>query len=211
MTSRTRTARERADVFSNPANKEYAADYIKDLRENWRSVDLALGRSITITMLIIVVFELLARSAINKVVVSGFEIKDLTLIRTALPVLVAYYFYDLSNLLYMDSDFEKIHSRIVEILHRDVSDENLDYFLRPRQPSILGALLLGRDNKAVGLLNSALGISLYAGIVLYEVYAYYLEFTRLKTTLPLLITALVLSALFIFYGLFVMFGGSGEA
>jgi hypothetical protein len=198
------------DVFSNPANREYAADYLKDLRESWRNIDLALGRSIMVAILAMAVFELLARSAINKAVFSGFEIKDLSLIRTALPVIVAYYFYDLSVLFYVDSEFEKAHSRIIEILHEDISKENVDYFIRPRQPSILGALLPARENRVTKVFNTTFGISLYAGIFLFEIYAYYLEFTRLRSDLVLIVAALVLSALFVFYGLFIMFGGPKE-
>jgi hypothetical protein len=74
-----------------PALEEnsYAHEYLEAIRDNYRSVNASINRRMTILLLAMAVFELLARAMIAEASVGGFEVKDLSLIRLSLPIIVA--------------------------------------------------------------------------------------------------------------------------
>src|SRR5215217_4311837 len=75
-------------VLSNPANRDFVEEYAKELRQNWRDVCSSMGRTITLIVLSAGAFELLSRAAIAKASIGPFEIRDLSLIQTSLPVII---------------------------------------------------------------------------------------------------------------------------
>jgi hypothetical protein len=93
-------------VFSTEKNHQYGADFLEGLRENMREVSSRMGKSVLLAVLAAILFELLARAAVEKASIGPFEVKDLSLFRLALPVVIAYSFYEITLLVLQFYEFE---------------------------------------------------------------------------------------------------------
>jgi hypothetical protein len=71
------------------------------------------------------VFELLARAMIAKASVGGFEVKDLSLIRLSLPIIVAYLFYDTWDLVNARMNYYNVYWAIMDQLHNHITSHGL--------------------------------------------------------------------------------------
>lgn len=183
---------------------EMLDDYLETLRENWRQLPAAVGAAITRCVVLIALFELLIRGAIDKASVSGIEITDLSLVRIALPVIVAYYFYDIIVMAYTHLDFAAVHDALIRIRHEKTMETGLDYFLKPRQPSIVGAVFFQSTTRGLGHILARVGDAFFflllIGLVLFEYDAYYEQFVHFKGNSAWLWIAATLSLLFVLYG-----------
>jgi len=161
---------------------------MRDIRENWREAVSSFGRTAILTVILIVIFELLLRAAISKASIGPFEISDLSLIRIAIPVAVAYNFYDLASLTYYILAFDTLYGNLMRVHYPLLAATRLDYFLSPRSPSLTGSDLFGHvsPNKTfIGRVSDYLGLSVVVGFVAFEIYAYYVQFTRFDVRLML--------------------------
>jgi hypothetical protein len=130
------------EVFSQAADREYASEYLTVLRENWREASTAMGRCAILIILSIITFELLARGAIEKASFAGLELKDLSLVRKALPVLTAYLYYDWIVLWIRVGDVQAVHAVILEGLRPKIAEKDLNLFLEPRLQSFFVTIQL---------------------------------------------------------------------
>ena len=86
-------------LFSDFNNKHYlTGEYLEVIRENFRDLSSAFGKSITHSLMVIAAFELLLRSALNSASLGPFEISDLSLVEKALPILGSYLYYDVGTI-----------------------------------------------------------------------------------------------------------------
>jgi hypothetical protein len=195
------------DVFSKPENREYGGDYAKEVRENWKEVSSSIGRSAVLLLVSIFAFELLARASIDKVTIAGLEIKDLSFIRRALPVLSAYLFYEIISLWARHVNFNDVHAELIRTLHPDIYDKDLEFFLTPRLPSatFMPQIVFGSSgrNKLYTVIGRSLALLVLLIVPVFEIYAYYLQFRFFPFNDPLLWVALFLTIVLLVYGLLV--------
>lgn len=125
LTDRVRT------VFSIENNRSYGEEFLKEVRQNRREVTTGIGRVITSVLLLMAAFELLVRASIEKVSIGPLELGDLSLLRKALPVVIAYYFYDLVTKYSQDLVYSNVENTMLEILHKDIVDYDLGGVLEP--------------------------------------------------------------------------------
>ena len=183
-------------------NQKYAEEFLSTVRENWREALAATGRTAILIIAFMLVFELLTRSAIEKISIAGFEVNDLSLIQRAIPLIIAYFFYDLVNLILLQGDHRAAHGELLKILHRDIWDTELDMLLWPRTPSLLRTSRLGRkETRLDALFQSSLTVAVVFAGILFEVYAFYIQFGLYGFKDILVWITVVLSVAFVAYGL----------
>jgi hypothetical protein len=184
------------------SNQRYAEEFLSTVRENWRESLAATGRTAILIIALMLVFELLTRSSIEKISIAGFEINDLSLIQRAIPLIIAYYFYDLINLILLQGDHRAAHGELIRILHRDIWDTELDMLLWPRTPSLLRTSRLGRrETKLDTLFQSALTVAVVFAGIMFEAYAFYIQFRIFGFKDVLVWITVILSIAFTAYGL----------
>jgi hypothetical protein len=210
-----RTPAERAQlVFSEPENRAYVAEYLKDIRQNFRDANSSLGRSITLIVLSMAIFELLARAAIAKASIGPFEIGDLTLVQRALPVIVAYLLYQTCSLFVTVYDFIKVHQELVEILHPDIRAYSLDYFLQPVSHSAIGPEHVGRyraGRRYYDVMSDGMPALIVVATVAFEGYAAYTLLFRAHLRDVLTLLLLAVAAMLTCYGLYILLGRPAAA
>jgi hypothetical protein len=195
-----KSMRQRVEAaFDSGKNSDLRDSYLDHLLENLRDVETALRKTLSIALAAMAAFELLARAAINKASIGPFEISDLSIIRIALPVLVAFLFLQLAALDGARGLLEDAYSSIMEIAHKELVETNLVMLVLPTAPVIQGPLLFGTDTpgyekkrliQALDNLFTGFSLVVFLG---FEAYAYRIEFTRFGTS-TLAMIALVVSA-----------------
>ena len=180
---------------------------LDSFREQWSAIPPALGRSLTRVLLLAGAFELIARGAVSEASLGGLKFEDLELLQAAIPVLVAYLFYDVVALTRQYLEFQEVHDSVIADLRAAPVDAALTRFLQPRQPSILGAVFDHTQGKWSGYLNR-IGNSLFwlliLSIILFEVYAYFLQ-ARLDPG-PVTVLSGFVTLFFLIYGLAIAAG-----
>jgi hypothetical protein len=96
-----------------------------------------MGKSVLLGMLAAILFELLARAAVEKASIGPFEVKDLSLFRLALPVVIAYSFYEITLLVLQSYEFEQAYIAAFSNLYEDAAASDLEYFVLPIMPAHL--------------------------------------------------------------------------
>jgi hypothetical protein len=179
MAESTMTLRERVEaVFSDPANREAGEEYIKNIREMWKDAEADSGRCLSRMFLALVAFELITRTAITKVSIAGFQLANLALIQKFLPVVVSYYFYELTQLSIRGSDYQDLFFYVSSKVWPALSRYDLDEALAlPRKVYAFNPSLLGRENeKALQVTRRVLALASFLAIPLIEIYMYYQVF-----------------------------------
>jgi hypothetical protein len=185
-------------------NEDATAEaFLQEVRQNWRDLPVAIGKAIARCIAFIALFELLLRGAVEKASISGLEITDLSLLRMAVPVIVAYHFYDIVVMSYVHLDFAAVHDALIRRRHGPIASTRLDYFLRPTQPSIVGAVFFEPGSRPIGRLVGRIGNAFFlaalGGLVVFQYYAYTEQFDQFGGDVRLYI-ALILSLMFTLYG-----------
>jgi hypothetical protein len=180
-----------------------AGEFLDDLRDVWKDVPFAIGRSITRALVLIAIFELLVRGGIDKASVSGLEITDLSLLRLAIPALVAYHFYDIIAMSLIHLDFEAVHKKVLEIAQPGLAKTGLGYFHQPRQPSVVGASFFnggpGRLSSFITKTGDVLFLGLLGLLIAFQYYAYTKQLEEFPHTFMIWV-ALAISVFFTGYG-----------
>jgi hypothetical protein len=144
---------------------EQASALYDRLLQRLKDVTDASRRSALGLILVAIVWELLDRAAISEVSVGGFQISDLSVVRRVLPVVGAYFIFDL-----VSNGFRYYYTRdvVVEMdkhystrLH-DVDVTRLCY---PVPPSLFGPLVWYRTNTPRASLVAAFNAALRLGSV----------------------------------------------
>jgi hypothetical protein len=169
-----------------------------------REANAAFGRIALISLILVAVFELLARAAISKVSIGPFEIADLSLVQKGLPVAVAYAFYDYMSIgNYIVACFV-LHNAVLEYTSPEMINRRLDYFLAPRAHSLTGSELFtdfpGKRSFTNYASNYFFLVTAFLGAA-FQVYAYYVLFRQFHFTDVLVWVGLALSVFFLIYGI----------
>lgn len=138
-------------------------------------------------------FELLTRASIQKVSLAGFEISDLSGVRKVLPLLVAYYLYEIVFYGRANLDYQEAHRGVLDSTQLGLIEKGLDYFLEPQEAAIAGSRLFGSGGLANRLSEMISGVILF-GIIAFEIYAFRSELILAHWTSPFIWVLLAVSA-----------------
>jgi hypothetical protein len=129
--------------------RDYAKEYLAELRTNWRDTDKSLTRLSTLILALAVVFELIrARQAGKVITFLGVELSTNNVIEFALPVVVAYLYYALALSFMDDVIFADGHDAVVSKVWPSISERQVDKLLEP------GNSLLGVSRRLTYMLES---------------------------------------------------------
>jgi hypothetical protein len=183
----------------------------KSLRQNWRDICSSISRTIALIVLSAGAFELLSRAAVAKASLGPFEIRDLSLVQKILPVMIAYLFYDLSNLYYQDSQYSAIHELLLKTTHKDFQDADLDLYLEPRVASMYHPAGLRRAyDRPLYYFTTFIWLVGLFGITAFQVYAFYQNFQVFGVDDVLTWFTLGIAILFTSFGTYLRWEWSGR-
>jgi hypothetical protein len=203
MTIDPRKPRELARGAFTKDNSEYLDEYLQAIRENWKDITSAANRTITRMLLAAGTFELVVRAASKKITIFGLEVTDLTLIRAALPVIVAYLFFELCFLIQLRNNYYEVHNSIIQDVYSHIYDRDLHALLEPGKSTLFGPRFLYPPNTPIlNFMIVTLPRIYQVGILAFEFYAFSRQF-RLPDSAPVTWIALVLTVYFLFYGFYI--------
>jgi hypothetical protein len=207
-----RNLREHAEaLFAKPENKPFVAGYAEALRVNLRDLAASYQRTLLLGVVLMASFELLVRAAISKASIGPFEVSDLSLIRVALPALVAFVYFQLLAIESARVLLEDVHAAVLRAVYPEVAGSYLVGLTTPPAPAAQGALVfplagigaLAR-RRLVRAFDSASTIAVFVLFVAFEIYAHALQVARFGLSV-LLVVAFLTSAWFMHTGLHTFF------
>jgi hypothetical protein len=145
-------------------------------------------RSVFVSLLVAFIYELFNRAAISNVEVGPFEIRDLSLVQKALPVVFAYLVYDLMVLGIRNVQSYEVHSEIIRLFDKPLTESGLDLLLVPQETSLFGPALVPTSdnrNRLVEFLTALLFVGYMTLPFLIEVYMLYRLFDAYGSNDPL--------------------------
>jgi hypothetical protein len=190
-------------LFNNPLNREYlTGDYLEIMRENFRDLSSAFGRSITYALLIVAAFELITRAALDGANLGPFELSDLSLVQKALPILGSYFYYDIGALGRRGGHIGLVYLRILQLQHPDFSKSDLLILISPHRSSMIPQRMFGSSYSG---LHARLGRALYSifsiALPIWLLYAFSELFDRFHMSDITVWIALAMSLLFVILGI----------
>ena len=178
--------------------------FLSRTRENWLRAESDLSRSVAVALVLLVVFELLHRAAVDRFVFFGLEIEDLTLPVKILPVAVAYLCLKASLAVWSVLQLERAYSAAVEENFPDLFSRDLEIVLGVGQTSVWHThawlTLVNSASRSRRYLSSSSSVVLPVSVLLLVAilgYMYVRIFGRFGITDPLALMSLLASTWFV--------------
>jgi hypothetical protein len=153
------------------------------------------------TLLVAAAFELLTRAALNAASLGPFEIRDLSPVQKALPVIASYLYYDIGTMGMRGGYVTEAYLRILKLQHPDFAKRDLLVIIWPHRSSLIAQRMF--DASWSGL-HARLGRAMYALISLsipfWLIYAFSALFHRFHVTDVTVWVSLTISFLFVVLG-----------
>jgi hypothetical protein len=135
-------------AFRGEGGADRGRNYAATLLATVKDISDAEKRSALLALLVAATFELLDRAAIVNAQVGPFQIKDLSVIQKALPVVFAYLVYDLVVLGLRFMYSRAVYLGITRLFDPSLSSTKLDRLLLPHASSLFGPLFIGCGRQA---------------------------------------------------------------
>jgi hypothetical protein len=171
ITSRVDTA------FTGQNARDTATTYLSDLRSRMKDIRDAGRRTVALLLLTAATFELLNRAAISNVQLGPIQVKDLSLIQKALPVVFGYLIYEQTTqgVRYLYS--LTIANGISHLFQQPLRATQLDELLNPIGSPLFGPMDWHESDtfmrRLVGVFTIALRTGSIVVALLIEVYSLY--------------------------------------
>jgi hypothetical protein len=194
-------------------SRNYGDALIATTRENLQRLEEGFTRSVAVNLLLMAVFQLLKQAAIKRASIGPFEVENLSPIRYALPAIIAYFFYDMVALIAQRSDVRMFLSSLLDELHKDVRNNELERLISIQSSSIFGRTYEYksiRSKRIIGLFRLVPINTILFGSLAFQVYAYWSQVNTFGFKSILVWLAAFFSAFFVIYGLLIIFGIQSE-
>jgi hypothetical protein len=189
MTTTERTARQAPSIrrlVEGAFHKDYreAKDYMVSLQASMKDISDAQRRSVFLLLLTAATFELLNRAAIINAQVGPFQIKDLSLIQKALPVLFAFLIYDSVMLGVRFLFMRAVYHEATRICAKGLHSTGLNRLLIPHSSSLFGPLLFPTGDRLDRTLRISTRVLQWAAFItpffieVYSLFRLFREFGR---------------------------------
>lgn len=158
-------------------NSEMIREYWRDLRASWQASESALRRTLFYILVLAASFMLLNAKAISDVTLLGFQVKNLGIVVTLIPAVIAYLIYVASNNAAITFRLAQIHDNLAHYYWPDFYSENLELTIRPVgsvAETTLVVIGLGNTSflgKVAGVAGVARFLIYMAAPIVFEVYA----------------------------------------
>jgi hypothetical protein len=202
-TSGPKGLRSRLDAAFPDGDEASAEKFLEKLYPVWKDITDSMRRSVLLLVLAVVVFELLNRSVVEEASVGPLKIKDLQLLQTAIPIFVAYVFYDLVTLAFRWTETELVFAGVMKRCYKQLYNNEFELLLYPPTPSMFALATIPsvptyRHKQLVSrsegfIVGSVLGLPL-----LFQAYGFFQLFRHGEPTIFIWISFLFSSLLILF-------------
>jgi hypothetical protein len=139
------------EAFGN--NPQKAGEYLEKLEVSMNETAQAERKSMVILLVIAAAFELIRRTAVEEIQFAVLQVKDFSLIEKVLPLLFAYYLYEIVILSIRIGYGLRTHSIIIELVNPGLRRTNLDRLITPRTASLFGPVGIGSEGPVGHLMS----------------------------------------------------------
>jgi hypothetical protein len=129
------------EAFRN--NPEDARQYLEKLEVSMNETAQAERKSMVALLVIAGAFELIRRAAVEEIQFMVIQVKDFSLIEKALPLLFAYYLYDIVILSIRLGYGLRAFFTVTELVYPGLRRTELDRLISPRPASLFGPVSTG--------------------------------------------------------------------
>jgi hypothetical protein len=143
----TRIANLVRQAFSNEESSPNAQEYLKMFVSNMKDEAEAQRRSITFSLLVAIMFELISRAAIADLQVGPLKITKLSLIQEALPVVFSYFIYDICVHSVRYRYTRQTYFEVTRLIQEPLRSTELDRLSVPKGSSLFGPGTLPTSKK----------------------------------------------------------------
>lgn len=119
------------DLCSTEEGRATAIGFLPTIFDNIKGLDQKIARHLFTVALLCLAFELLARSSIGTISISGIQITEYSMIERFLPALIAYLTFSSWSLVAARRLLEELHDKIIERVYTKLWQKDLELFLRP--------------------------------------------------------------------------------
>ncbi|WP_132189797.1 MULTISPECIES: hypothetical protein [Kribbella] len=176
-------ALDQGSMSSLPAGQ--IASLYDRLLDRLKEINDASRKSILGLLLVTTAVELLNRAAISNVAIGGFEVSDLSVVRKILPMVAAYFIYDLVVHGFRFYYTRAVVSEIDRIYSSQLSAHRLTRISYPIAPSLFGPLAWYQSKSSMFPIVAAFNVVLRAGTVLTPLLLELWWYTKLFNTFGL--------------------------
>lgn len=190
-----------------------AGQFLTELRENWRDTEKRQDRNFISLIIGIVAFELVVQGSVQEVVFGFLRLKSLFPATVALPVVVAFLFYQMCALRTASTVMRSIHEAVNEAYFPEREDSGIDHALEPTGLSFGSTSPVHkRPGPAVaGILSTTVAGSIWFVLPpLFLIYAYLRLFDLEKADRPLVYASMALSAVFVLIAFLEVISGASH-
>jgi hypothetical protein len=193
--------------------RAHAWDYLTELRTNWRETERDLRRSVALIIILASVFELIGRGGVAELSLASIKISELDLVRTVIPLAIAYFSNSLLLLFIEVRTYRAVHDQFFRRAYKDLGDTQLYIPLEPASSVIRTGDLTGQYLKETiftGLAYFYLVLRFVVvilGPILFTVYSYVQLFRDQDVSRLLLWIGCGMSIFLIISGLFMVIAG----
>src|SRR4051794_32340852 len=120
-----------AETLDEAASRSYGVQYLDLLTKNWAEAKATTRKVLGLLLLTTAAFELIRRAQVKEATIAGVKISDLSNVEKVLPVVVAYFVFQLVALHTTTVYFQRIHTRFHAVLHPELRKRRLHVALRP--------------------------------------------------------------------------------
>jgi hypothetical protein len=187
----------------------YADRYFDYLLSRQEALTAGARRSALLILVFGGLHYLLLRTAITQASVGGFQLNDLSLLRSILPAVIAFIYYELAGGIALQIELQEVSASLMRRSHSGVWRERLLPHILPPNPSMFGseleplkAPLLVKIAKVFQTLT--FGVMLWAPIV-YVGWAVWLEARKFGPPGWEEIVAICAALVFLAYGIILLF------
>lgn len=125
------------DSFSGGESTAEAKEYAKNVYSAWKDISKSLSRISTLTLLVIIIFELIVYEPAGTVITIGtLTLENASIVQIGLPAVVAFLFYDSCRLTFRWLELQRAYMFLTWILAPVQSANALDLLIAPNLPSL---------------------------------------------------------------------------
>jgi hypothetical protein len=135
---------------------EYANEYLAAVRNNWQVTQGTITRLSALLIAVAFIFELIISSKNSTVTLLGFDLSATAIVKVALPVVVAYLYYQITYSFIESGIYQSAHDRVLQEVYPAIYETNSERPLHPANALETGVdriyYSLGTDSRATKLI-----------------------------------------------------------
>jgi hypothetical protein len=211
LTGKSYIERQIKEALESDEKHEFGKEYLNLVLDKYKEVTHDVRRRMAFILLLAGAFELFSRSAIGKLALGPFEVNRLSIVQAVIPLLIAYLFYEVCYLGAWSAELDDVYAAVISVVHPGFYRTKVYEYILPTQPGVLGPNLYGERGKFFDQISFGVGLLTFLGPLLFEIYAYVIQFKHYGLrSIPLWIS-LILAVVLVLLGFRTLFSEPRDA